>query len=349
MSVQSEVSRLNAAKSDLASAITAKGVTVPGTTKLDGYAALVEQIEAGGGGGGSMETCSVTITGQKNDRSILAYTAFEDGQASSKFYASAEFSTPFVCQNVLKGSALTYYSGFSTYTPTGCEEIGRQPLYNVPVFQINGDAAINSKICFVKGTSITLSDGSVKPVQDVTYEDELLVWDFDNGCYSSSKPIWIKKAQTAPYYYVCKFDNGVILKLVGSGGNCHRVFCMDGSRFEYATKSVGKTAMTQHGAAKLLSCERVDASVEFYNIITSHHLNLFAESVLASCRLNNMYPIENMRFIKDNRPMIPITAYENVSRELYEGLRLGEQDAENLDELRAYVNRLHALMNKGDV
>lgn len=50
MSVQSEVSRLNAAKSDLASAITAKGVTVPGTTKLDGYAALVEQIEAGGGG-----------------------------------------------------------------------------------------------------------------------------------------------------------------------------------------------------------------------------------------------------------------------------------------------------------
>lgn len=50
MSIQSEVSRLNAAKSDLASAITAKGVTVPGTTKLDGYAALVEQIEAGGGG-----------------------------------------------------------------------------------------------------------------------------------------------------------------------------------------------------------------------------------------------------------------------------------------------------------
>lgn len=51
MSVQSEVSRLETAKSDLASAITAKGVTVPGTTKLDGYAALVEQIEAGGGGG----------------------------------------------------------------------------------------------------------------------------------------------------------------------------------------------------------------------------------------------------------------------------------------------------------
>lgn len=50
MSVQSEVSRLNAAKSDLASAITAKGVTVPAEAKLDDYAALVEQIQAGGGG-----------------------------------------------------------------------------------------------------------------------------------------------------------------------------------------------------------------------------------------------------------------------------------------------------------
>ena len=60
MSIQDEVSRLNAAKSGLAGAITAKGVTVPGTTKLDGYAALVEQIEAGGGG----QTYTVTMPGK---------------------------------------------------------------------------------------------------------------------------------------------------------------------------------------------------------------------------------------------------------------------------------------------
>lgn len=45
--IKTQISRLNGAKSDLATAITAKGVTVPDDTTLDGYAALVEQIDTG--------------------------------------------------------------------------------------------------------------------------------------------------------------------------------------------------------------------------------------------------------------------------------------------------------------
>ena len=55
MSIQDEVSRLGTAKSAIADAITAKGVTVPAETKLDGYAALVGQIQTGGGGGAPNE------------------------------------------------------------------------------------------------------------------------------------------------------------------------------------------------------------------------------------------------------------------------------------------------------
>lgn len=61
MSIQDEVSRLNAAKSGLAGAITAKGVTVPAEAKLDDYAALVEQIQAGGGGGMEFKTTYVEV------------------------------------------------------------------------------------------------------------------------------------------------------------------------------------------------------------------------------------------------------------------------------------------------
>lgn len=52
MSIASEISRLQTAKADLKIAIEGKGVTVPSSTKLDGYADLVDSIEAGGGGGG---------------------------------------------------------------------------------------------------------------------------------------------------------------------------------------------------------------------------------------------------------------------------------------------------------
>lgn len=45
MSIASELSRLQQAKSDLATSIENKGVTVPAPTTLDGYAALVDQIQ----------------------------------------------------------------------------------------------------------------------------------------------------------------------------------------------------------------------------------------------------------------------------------------------------------------
>ena len=51
MSVQSEINRIAGAKSDIATAITNKGVTVPSGTKLDGMAALIGSIESGGSGG----------------------------------------------------------------------------------------------------------------------------------------------------------------------------------------------------------------------------------------------------------------------------------------------------------
>lgn len=51
MSVTSEITRLQNAKADLKTAIEGKGVTVPSSTKLDGYADLVDSIQQGGGDG----------------------------------------------------------------------------------------------------------------------------------------------------------------------------------------------------------------------------------------------------------------------------------------------------------
>lgn len=55
MSIQTELSRIINAKADIKAAIEGKGVTVPEATLLDGMAALIESIEAGGG----------TISGKK--------------------------------------------------------------------------------------------------------------------------------------------------------------------------------------------------------------------------------------------------------------------------------------------
>ena len=49
MSIATEITRLNNAKASIKSAIENKGVTVPSSTKLDGYASLVSSIPSGGG------------------------------------------------------------------------------------------------------------------------------------------------------------------------------------------------------------------------------------------------------------------------------------------------------------
>ena len=62
-----QIDRLNNAKATIAEAITAKGVQVPESTKLDGYPTLISQISTSGSGGGkSIRTCRIVVGTSKN-------------------------------------------------------------------------------------------------------------------------------------------------------------------------------------------------------------------------------------------------------------------------------------------
>ena len=63
MSVQSEITRIESAKTAIATAIEGKGVTVPEGTLLDGMAALIESIEAGINATGG----TITVSSDVND------------------------------------------------------------------------------------------------------------------------------------------------------------------------------------------------------------------------------------------------------------------------------------------
>ena len=154
--------------------------------------------------------------------------------------------------------------------------------------------------CFKEDTEITLSDLSKKKIQDITYNDKLLVWDFDNGCMNVDNVFWIKKEEIADYYYHITLENGNTIDLIGSNGKCHRLFNYDDQIFESATDLIGKNIYTRQGIFKVIDCVRINEPCKFYNIITENHINLFANDMLASCKYNNALPIVDMRFVKDN-------------------------------------------------
>ena len=154
--------------------------------------------------------------------------------------------------------------------------------------------------CFKEDTEITLSDLSKKKIQDITYNDKLLVWDFDNGCMNVDNVFWIKKEEIADYYYHITLENGNTIDLIGSNGKCHRLFNYDDQIFESATDLIGKSIYTRQGIFKVVDCVRIDESCKFYNIITENHINLFANDILTSCKYNNALPIVNMKFVKND-------------------------------------------------
>lgn len=76
MSVQSEITRLENAKSAIKAAIEGKGVTVPDATLLDGMAALIESIEAGGGGGFNFLNAAEVVSGTITPTSRILFTNY---------------------------------------------------------------------------------------------------------------------------------------------------------------------------------------------------------------------------------------------------------------------------------
>lgn len=173
-----------------------------------------------------------------------------------------------------------------------------------------------------------------KAIQDVWYDDDLVVWDFDEGCLAAARPLWIKAAQDVggvdnplTWYSQVTLNNGTTLNTVG----LHRVFDATNGMFTpvhahvdaYGARDgtgsgVGMTTrvlaldavvagddtetetprIPSLAAATIVSIDPVhvtppSAPVQYYNIYTDRHANLFANGVLTSCRYNNRARIDS--------------------------------------------------------
>lgn len=173
-----------------------------------------------------------------------------------------------------------------------------------PTFTITGDGTITvDPWCLIEGTQITLADGSTKAVENITYDDELLVWNFYAGRFDKAKPTWIKVAEVAPRYNLVKFSNGSEVGFVGAGGEkgYHRIFNKEAGAFTHTgckETPNGTTTFAQDGTfPTVVSQEVVEKEVKFYNVITENHYNIFANGILTSCRLSNKYRIEDMKYV----------------------------------------------------
>lgn len=152
--------------------------------------------------------------------------------------------------------------------------------------------------CFVEGTKITLSDGSTKLVQDIQYGDKVLCYDFTNGIQTTSYINWKIPERVATKYWEITLSDGTILNLVGSNGKSHRLYNITKQRFDYPQdfEPSDFTLKEDGTTAYVLSCREIEKEVKFYNIASHEHINVYANGVLTSNRLNNRYKIVDNKF-----------------------------------------------------
>lgn len=201
-------------------------------------------------------------------------------------------------------------------------------------------------LCLIKGTQITLATGKTKAIEDITYEDDLLVWNFDETKFDFAKPVWIAKKFSMPSYNVVKFSDGSRLGTI-DGLEGHSIFNVQKGMFTHLNADetpVGTSTFNENGQTiNLIGHETIQEEISFYNVITYSHMNLFANGILTSSKLNNLYQINDMEFIKINREARDRDEF-NVSDEMFHGLRLAEQpmSSPNLEKKVAMMMRKKA-------
>jgi hypothetical protein len=176
-------------------------------------------------------------------------------------------------------------------------------------------------VCLIEGTLVTLTDGTTKPIEDITYDDELLVWNFYDGKFDKAKPCWVTKPQIAHEYNLCKFSNGVEIGFVGQGGDIgyHRIYNDELKSFTHTgvkETPIGTHTFAQDGSKPtLIEQHIVNKQVRFYNVGTEKHINIFTNGILTSARISNKYAIKDMKYV-GNRLISEQEEQEYINKKL---------------------------------
>ena len=209
--------------------------------------------------------------------------------------------------------------------------------------------------CLLSGTEVTVDDEEEdedkkkrkkwkkKKIEDITYDDDLVVWDFDKGEFTTAKPLWIMETKETDEYYHITFEDGSYLNAV----TAHRIFNLDLNKFTYMNDDkltpIGTRVYKEDGTiTRITSKEKVYKVSKYHNIVTEYHLNLFANGILTSCRLNNMYEIKDMKYVKDDRILRDRSEFYDIDDKYIDGFRLLEQPRED-------INRMNAVYHGADL
>ena len=194
---------------------------------------------------------------------------------------------------------------------------GSLTVYNVTDdLNISGDTTGGT--CLIKGTKVLLANNTYKNIEDIKYDDLLMVWNYETGKLTKEYPIWIEKEKKSNSYIKVTFSDNSTIGIVGS----HAFFSRDYNEFISSKDSkkfhIGsKIVKIDNGILKEVSITKIEKiydKTEYYFVASTRYWNIITNDFIttdAYTDITNLYPFNKNITWSNNRNIIKID-YELV-------------------------------------
>lgn len=279
--------------------------TIPGLSVGTYYAKVYGEDEAGNSGA---EDCNSATTANgycSQSESTYLQWIFNvtsnnlerlnlDGNSTAMIYSSYEatlnvdgggfwggYTLPNSITITMGGKTLTSGTDYTYDSSTG----------RIVINRVTGDIDIagraGSTVCLIEGTKVRLANGKTKNIEDINYDDLLMVYDHENGGITYEYPAWIETAKKTKTYQKTTFSDGTVLKTYGP----HGVFSKDLLKYVSVTDRsefyVGShiVKISKNGKPKTVTVtkiETVNKNTKYYHITSTRYHNIIADDILTT-------------------------------------------------------------------
>lgn len=263
--------------------------------------------------------------------------------------SSSSYSLPSSITVKMGGIILTSDTDYTYDSTTG----------TIYIKKITNDVTISAKAsggdsCLIEGTQIALANGKTKNIEDVSYDDLLLVWNYETGSYTYEYPIWIEKGNVAYEYQKITFSDGSILKTYGSHGVYSKelnkfISVTDKDNFKIGTE-IAKIDNNKITYVKVSNIEIISEKTNYYQVVSTRYFNVIANDILTTdgtVLVSNLYEFDSsdIKWLDRNSKLLELYTYDDfkdiMPYYLYKGLRIEEGKVIskylNYNDLRKYL------------
>ena len=213
----------------------------------------------------------------------------------------------------------------------------------VRVYNVTNNLRLNATAgnsCLVEGTKILLANGKYKNIENIDYDDLLLVHNYETGELTKEYPIWIEQEKSIKIYQKNTFSDGTILKTVGWHGlfstELNRFVSVDNKEEFHIGTKIAKLNKDRNGydIVTVTNIEYITEVVNYYHVVSTRYYNIIANDLLTTdgtVALSNIYGFDkDITWPKEirNNAMKDVYTYDDLKDAIpyymFKGLRAEE-------------------------